>query len=338
MNRFTPAYRQLARALARLARRCGVLLARRKLARLESELGLLGWQQADYSEATQQQVRKLADYEREQARLTNESAELGLELQDLRERRAKEKAEFTESQAKFKANYSELNRPVQGLEQRIAKRRNTLALAERAVADMETKLGFVEPKPENARTPEERAEMLRFKPFREIPGKLKAARAKVAGIKEEMQCEERDMNLNLPVLKALEERLSENRARFDTQDSALQKEITAKERAKRKLEKEINALEKAKSHPYREIGRVLADNQIAPINQPKALEEVHAQRRQIAALESLIETSLAEGRAQPRDAILISWQWWVAVLGAVFLLWLAGWVVMEIISVLPHRH
>jgi chromosome segregation ATPase len=341
VNRFTPAYRQLERALARAVFRGRLLLARRKLVRRETDLGLLGWQQADFSEATQAQVRKLADYEREQGRLTNESGELGLAIHELRERKAKEKAEFTERHAKFQANLSDLNRPVHGLERRIARRRKAEADMEKIVADLESALGEKQraKELENAKTSEERAEVQRYKPpFRELPNKLRNARSKLAGIKEEIQCDENDLNLNLPVLKALEERLRENRTRFEAQDTALEQEIATRVRAKRKLEKEINAVEKAKSHPYREIGRVLADCQIAPLNQPQALAEVHSQRRQIEALESAIANSLAESRAQPMEAILISWQWWVALIGALLALSMLIWVAVRVISFLRHGH
>ena len=146
------------------------------------------------------------------------------------------------------------------------------------------------------------------------------------------------MDRNLPLQKALEERLLLNQTQFDAQDAELEKEISSRKRAKRKIEREINALEKAKSHPYREIGRVLADCQIAPLNQPGALENVRSQRLRIRVLESTIGASLDDSRREPREALLNSWQWWVALLGLLVMLVIVGAVVSKVIFVLfPRR-
>ena len=107
---------------------------------METELGLLGWQQAEYNDATQQEVRKLADCEREQSRLTNESAELGNALHDLRERRAREKAEYEAREASFNASLSELEKPIKALQRKLAARRKAQEEAEESVARLEAKM------------------------------------------------------------------------------------------------------------------------------------------------------------------------------------------------------
>lgn len=308
---------------------------------METELGLLGWQQAEYNDATQQEVRKLADCEREQSRLTNESAELGNALHDLRERRAREKAEYEAREASFNASLSELEKPIKALQRKLAARRKAQEEAEESVARLEAKMqeSARDPDISEAKTPEERREILRFDyRFREVPNNLRNARAKLAGITEEVRVEETDLDRNLPLQKALEERLLLNQTQFDAQDAELEKEISSRKRAKRKIEREINALEKAKSHPYREIGRVLADCQIAPLNQPGALENVRSQRLRIRVLESTIGASLDDSRREPREALLNSWQWWVALLGLLVMLVIVGAVVSKVIFVLfPRR-
>jgi hypothetical protein len=50
---FSPGAREIARILGRVLNRLRMLAQRRRLARAETELGLLGWQQADYDEDTQ---------------------------------------------------------------------------------------------------------------------------------------------------------------------------------------------------------------------------------------------------------------------------------------------
>ena len=337
MNRFSPGYRQISRLFTRLALRCRLLLERRKLGHFETQLGLLGWQQADYNEATQEEVRKLTDFEREQSRLTNESAELGNAIREFCERRAKEEAEYEARKASFKASLAELEKPIAVLERKVEARRKELQEAERTVAALEEKLE--EAGQANARTLEERTEAGRSDyRFREVPNKLKDARAELARIKEEVRGEESDLGRNLPVLKALEERLLANQTQFDALDAELEKEISSRKRAKRKIEKEINALEKAKTHPYREIGRALADCHIAPMNQPGALGNVYAQRLRIRALESAIGALLEESRREPREALLNSWQWWVALLGLIVMLAILGAVVIKVLLIFfPRR-
>ena len=341
MNRFSPGYRQISRLFTRLALRCRLLLERRKLGHFETQLGLLGWQQADYNEATQEEVRKLTDFEREQSRLTNESAELGNAIRELCERRAKEEAEYEARKASFQASLAELEKPIAGLERKVEARRRELQEAERAVAALEEKMEKAgqDPGAANARTLEERAEVGRSDyRFREVPNKLKDARAELARIKEEVRGEESDLGRNLPVLKALEERLLANQTQFDALDAELEKEISSRKRAKRKIEREINALEKAKTHPYREIGRALADCHIAPMNQPGALGNVYAQRLRIRALESAIGALLEESRREPREALLNSWQWWVALLGLIVMLAILGAVVIKVLLIFfPRR-
>jgi chromosome segregation ATPase len=341
VNRFSPGYRQIARLFTRLALRCRLLVERRKLARLETELGLLGWQQADYNEATQQEVRKLTDFEREQARLTNESAELGNALRDFCERREKEKAEYFARKASFLASLSALEKPIAALRRKLVAQHQAQEDVENNLAELEAKMeeAVKDPKIAKARTPEERTELLRFDyRFREVPDKLKNARAKLAGIKEAVRGEESDLDRNLPVLKALEERLLANQTQFDAQDAELEKEISSRKRAKRKIERDINTLEKAKSHPYREIGRALADSHIAPLNQPEALEKVRSQRLRNRGLESAIATSLDASRREPRQALLNSWQWWVALAGLLVMLALLGAIVVKVVLIFfPRR-
>jgi chromosome segregation ATPase len=330
VNRFSPGYRQIHRVLTRLSLRCRLLFERRKLGRLETELGLLGWQQADFNEATEGEVRKLTDFERAQGRLTNDGAELGIAIRDLCERREKEKAEHDARKASFEANLSELEKPIDALERKLEAKRKALEEAEKTVADLEAELTELEAGDSDPAGAKNR--------FREVPNKLKNARAKLAGIREEVRGEESDLARNLPILEALEERMVEDQTKFDALDTELEKEITSRRRAKRKIEREINALEKAKSHPYREIGRALADNQIAPMNQPGALKAVYAQRIRIQTLESTIGASLEESRREPREALLNSWQWWFALLGLLVMLAILGAVVVKVMLIFfPRR-
>jgi hypothetical protein len=133
-------------------------------------------------------------------------------------------------------------------------------------------------------SPEQRAQLMSFhKLITALPRE-----------KDEWIAKSRTAAEEAAALEALLERLRETRARFEERDREIEGEIGARERAKRKVEKQVETLEKAKSHPYREIGRALADHGIAPLNQPEALAHVLAQRQKIEEIEAVIAASLEE--------------------------------------------
>ena len=78
MDYFSPGPRELARKLNRQTARRRLAAINRALAAAETELGLLGWQQADYDADTQRQVREIQSVEKEQTRLTNEAASVAI--------------------------------------------------------------------------------------------------------------------------------------------------------------------------------------------------------------------------------------------------------------------
>jgi hypothetical protein len=94
---------------------------------------------------------------------------------------------------------------------------------------------------------------------------------------------------------------------FAESDETLGKEIALHKREKQKLERRIDALEKAKTQPYREIGRALADHEIAPMNQPEALAAVLTQRTRIAADDVKLADSLDQSRQRNRHEVWFSW-------------------------------
>ena len=74
------------------------------------------------------------------------------------------------------------------------------------------------------------------------------------------------------------------------------------------------------------------------MNQPKALDNVRDQRLRIRALESTIAASLDDSRREPREALLNSWQWWVALAGLLVMLAILGAIVIKVMLVFfPRR-
>ena len=316
MNHFAPGLRELARILARLGRRVRLLLGRRKLAKRETALGLLGWQQAHYHGATQEHVNRLTDFEREQSRLTNESAAFGLEIQELEKERGVREREFEEAQARALEEEQPTAASATALEEHAAAKRKECKEFEARLTMLDRELGSAEQ--------EYRALVVKEAPPPEVQDEVLRLRKVILALpreRTEWQAKLEQIRAQLAAMETLLDALREARGRFEKKDEELAGEIAVRQRKKQKVEKQINAVEKAKSHPYREIGRALADNNIPPLNQPEALAAVHAQRMVVAENEYEIVASLD---ASSREDRAVVWKSWL-LLGA--LLILAGIIV-----------
>lgn len=295
--------RELGRIAGRQAHGVRLFVERRKLARLESALGLLGWQQADYEGAAQEEVQRLTAYEREQGRLTNESAGYGIEITKLEEQRASEESACVAAQsaALQQAQFGAEN--FEALETLLAARRKEvreiaarLPVIERELQDAEKQYrALVGPE---LPAPEIRAQILQFQ--RLI---MALPREKAEWIEKGQVAEE-----GAEAMEAVRDELRTMRAAHDARVKEMAAQISECQRSKRKVEKQIEALEKAKANPYREIGRALADNRIAPLNQPDALTAVLTQREKVAGFEAAIAASLAESA---REGGWRSWRCWI---------------------------
>lgn len=332
MNYIEPGLRELARILDRLVRRGALLWEHRKLAHLEVQLGLLGWQQADYGEGTRDHVDRLADYERTQSQLTNESATLGLTLQQLEERRTSERqtyegqrAERLTAQQPLVKQIEEKEKELSAMRRERIKTEEWLAAAEREHAASEQKYRSL--LASGNHNPQAVEEVTRLQ-------------QKALSIPQEKLERQAKLNELLDSTPRLETELQELRARvsleteagktleksFTESDEALAKEIASHKREKQKLERQVNDLEKAKAHPYRGIGRVLADHGIEPLNQPDALAAVLTQRAKIAAMEEKLAASLEKSSLERRDHV---WGSWVLLLSIALLLWIGIWIALH---------
>jgi hypothetical protein len=324
--------RELARILDRLGRRSALLWERRKLGQYEVRLGLLGWQQADYAAGTQDHVDRLTDYERTQSQLTNESAALGLTLQQLEERRTSERKTYETQRGERLAVQQPLQKQIEEVEKNVAAMRRDRAKAEEWLAAADQEEATSESKYRSLLTsgdhsPEMVQEVARLqqkalsipKEKLEQQGKLKELQELMPRLETELQEARAKVSLEVEALKALEKSFAES-------DDALAKEIAARKRDKQKLERQVNDLEKAKSHPYREIGKVLADHGIEPLNQPDALAAVLNQRAKIAAIEEKIAASLEESSLERRDHV---WASWVLLLSIAVILFIGVFVVLH---------
>jgi len=273
VNYLAPGLRELGRIFDRLFCRIRLVRQRRTLAQLESKLGLLGWQQAYYDSGTQQHVDRVTDVERAQAQLTNDSATLGLSVQQLEERRTSERATFESQRAARIAARDPLVGPVEEGERALsAKQKERKEIAERI------------PRLDRERLSEEekyRVLLAKGRPHsqggrrgcsacsgarsrsrsRKRSGrkKLTAVELEIPRIESELEQRRAMLSVEVEALRVLEKAFAES-------DAALAAEVAMHKRDKQKLEKQVDALEKTKTQSYREIGRALADQRIEPLN------------------------------------------------------------------------
>lgn len=302
MNYFAPGLRELARILGRLVLRLRLMLARRKLAKLEIALGLLGWQQADYGGTAQKHVDRLLDFGREQLRLTNKSAAIGIEIQELETERGVRKREFEQAHARVIEEAQPPAASATAIEEQAAAKRKERKELDARLAVLDRELGAAEEEyrllvVQSASLPEAQDAILRL---RKVILAIPRERA-------EWQSKLEQVGGQLRAMETLLEALQEARERFDKKDGELVDEIVARQRKKQEVEKQIDAFEKAKARPYREIGRVLADHGIPPRNQPESLAAVHAQRLIVSAGESAIAASIEASCLEDRAVVWKSW-------------------------------
>ena len=302
MNYFAPGLRELARLASRLASRLRLLLERRKLAALETTLGLLGGQQAHYAGATQEHANRLTDFERDQSRLTYESAALGREIEELEKERGVRERVFEEAQARALEAEQPTAASATALEEQALMTRKECKELEARLSVLDRELTGAEQKyrdllAKESALPEAQKEVLRLrKIILALPSEQTEWQAKLEQVRAQ-----------LAAMETLLDALQEARGRFVKTDAELAGRIAAVQRKKQKVEKQIEAVEKSKARPYREIGRVLADNNIPPLNQPEALEAVHAQRLVVVGREFAIAASLEASHREDRAMVWKSW-------------------------------
>ena len=330
MNLFAPGLREASRIFGRLIYRARLLFAQRKLAHAEAELGLLGWQQADFEGEAQQHVRQLTDFERVQARLTNQSAALALAIRRLRDERTAARQQHDEAYAQCETERARVAAPVAEDERRLAARRRAPSNFGESIAALERELREVsalysELLAVELPTPEIRRETIRLHGRKvAIPNEQADLRRGQQQAAHEIHTLEEALTRGRLAVAAVEEKLRAQRAEFEGADGAREKEVADREREKLAVEKENNSLEKAKGNPYRKIGQLLADSGIAPMNQPHALTAVLLGRESVAGLGRDVAASREASGSEDRAALGKSW----VALGAVAcaIIFVAWWV------------
>jgi chromosome segregation ATPase len=330
---FTPGLREISRKFGRQLDRLRLVAERRKLARAETELGLLGWLQADYDPETQGQVEKIQNYEREQGRLTNESAELSRAIRDCQLQRGATRKAFEEKRRPLEAQRREVLQPLEGIEKQLAALRKQEPAYERRIPELDRELRevnrlYTELLSRDAQTGQLREDILRLRERTvAIPNEKADLRTQHLRVVSEMKQLETALAQSYQTLAALDQQSRALEAEFAASERDIAGEIRRREREKSRLEREIDLLEIAKVNPYQQIGRVLADSNLAPMNQPNTLEKVRRRRFKMQELEYNIALSLQASQQVDPTLIRTSYLVWGAVCAAALLvgaLWFNG--------------
>jgi chromosome segregation ATPase len=315
----TPAPREIARQLKRQLIRLRAWQRSRALGRAEAELGLLGWQQAEFDPETERQVSAIQNVEKEQARLINAAAERSGEVRRLHAEYGVALREHLEARRALEAEKRRVREPRGEIERTLAEKRKTEPNFERRIPELDRELREVSKlyaslMSAETHTPKLRQELIRV-------------RERVVAIPNEKSDLRTEHLRTVSDIRALEEslaRVAESEAKIGAEIHALdavwserEKEIAAmmkgEEREKAKLEKQIALLESSKSNPYQRIGQVLAACNLAPVNQPEALDRVKDLEQQLARLLEDIEASLAETVGEDAARLRASYAIWAGI-------------------------
>ncbi len=318
----------MSRKLGRQRHRMRMALTRRELEKSETELGLLGWQQAEFDTQTQSEVNKVTEYERKQSELTNASASLGKELRELRDEREigrktheEFRRELAARRAGIVANHPQVEKTLAALrkgEPAFERRMPELDRESREINKLYTELLA-----RGEHTPQIKVELTRLRERTvAIPNQKSDLRNQHLRTVTEIRAIESQIERDREQVAAIDQELKAATAKFDANDARITGEIRVRDREKVRIEKEIDVLETAKRNPYLQIGRVLADSGVAPMNQPGALDKVNRLRRRMIELTHLIALSTEASALEDRQLVRASmflWSILVLVAGLVIL-------------------
>jgi chromosome segregation ATPase len=326
---FSPGYRELRRIILRAVDRWRLQRAQKHLAKVETELGLLGWQQADFDEDTQREVDKIMNFEREQARLTNESATVSRAIGELTAQRKQAQDAAKGKQVPIETQLATLRASLEKMDKDIAKADDELPTLERRAARLERESRdankiYTEMLARESQTREQRDDLGRMRErIVSLPHEIADLHARRARLQSDLDARQKARDKEAERMDALVRELRQLEETHREEDEKLEDAIKTREREKQRLAKEHDALEREKDNPYRKIGQVLADSHVAPMNQPQALEVVRSSRFRMHEIEYEIAKSLADSKSANRTLIRHSLMLWVAIIVALVFIFAA---------------
>ena len=301
-----------------------MMRARAELVTAETTLGLLAWQQADFDPETQEEVRQIIECEREQGRHTNESARLGNTILELSAERGEARKVYEGRRQQLATERERVLADHPRIEQQLAEKRATEPTFEKKMPELDRELREVQKLYSELlisefQTAQVRNELIRLRERTvRIPNEKSDLRTMHMRTVSEIHAMEAQLVRDRAALDALDKQERALEREFDAADDVLAGRIRDLDRQRAAVEKQIHALESAKKNPYAEVGRVLADSNIGPVNQPHALEDVRDRRFEVRGLGEKLNASFAasaaEDRLQMRQSLLI----WLAMSVALF--------------------
>lgn len=305
-------------------------VVQRALAKAETELGLLGWQQADYDEETQRQVREIQQVEMEQSRLTNEAAALGSEIRQFQTERETHRKKYEEECKAIEQERKQVLAPHDQIQRQLAEKRKIEPNFTRRFPDLDRELREVQRRyTELLNAPRETVQIkheiihLRERSVA-IPNEKSDLRTQHLRTVSEIRALENALRKEAESIARLDEKSQRVDESWEAKDRELIQQIRTREKEKARLEKHIHQLEFAKAHPYQRIGQVLADSGIAPMNQPDALEKVKQLRFRIDELKYEVQVSAARSAQEDQKLILASYLLWAGMAAGLALILVAA--------------
>jgi chromosome segregation ATPase len=288
------------------------LRARDALAKAETELGWLGWEQVDFFELEiNEEVEKVKEYENTQASLLNTSAELSGRKAALDEELARERAVHDQAQAALAAERAPIAAQFDEAETRRRQKLEAAARFERAIDEMASAEKDLEARSLSFMKIERPTLAVRTV-AREISdelARLSEERKRVLADKVNALNEAARLEPELARLRADLQRIDtaadDARDRFATADRRLAGEMRILEREQTKSNVRMSHLDREKRKPYRLIGICLADHGIAPLNQPEIYEKVMAMRDREAQVTQAL-TALEAACAAANPGVLVA--------------------------------
>jgi chromosome segregation ATPase len=311
-----PGPREIGRQVARLLLRARLAQARRRRDRALTDLGLLGWQQADFDAETQRQVDEIQNVEREQSRTLNIAATLGAEIRELTSARDAGRRAHHEARKELEAALRKAAEAKAHIERQVAEKRKVEPNFQRRIPELDRELREVNKLYSQLLVIEKQTviskqELIRLRErIVAIPNEKNDLRTHHLRAVTELRALEETLAREAEATTAAQQRVHYADSQWQAKEAEFTTAIKAKEKEKAAAERHFAGLERAKTNPYLRIGEVLSGSGIAPVNQPESLDRVRECDVALAIVEGELQASRdATAKEDPTELRLSLWLW-----------------------------